>query len=341
MKAKNETNLGRVITRQGTGEVSLEQALDLYVIAMNGVRSPATISWYRSLLQQMVDYVGGNVSLEEVGIDDLRQWRATLVGRTTRFSSHSRRKELDGGLSPATLHAHVRACRTFFRWLVEDGKLTSNPAARLELPAKPKAIRKGISDEDRVRIIEAMGSDRSVNRVRNMAMIHFLDDSTCRAAGVVGLTLDNLNVERRFAWVHEKGLGGNRKERKVFFSPETAGLLKAWLAVRPACGAWGGGGCEFVFVTEKGAPLQVKGLYTALRRAAIRAGVKKGWNPHNWRHGTIRRMKKLKINLAVISALAGHSTVQLTGDLYGTLDEDELQAAVDGVMWKVEPGPEK
>jgi integrase len=164
-------------------------------------------------------------------------------------------------------------------------------------------------------------------------MVLFLDDTAARAAGVVGLVLADLNVAKRYAWVHEKGLGGNRKERKVFFSPETAAALARWLAQRPA------GEAEQVFVSAAGRPLAVKGLYEALRRAARRAGVAKDWSPHKWRHGTLRRMKQKGINLGLISQLAGHSTVQLTGDLYGLLDEDELQAAVDGVLWDLPQPP--
>lgn len=310
--------------------IGLAEALDRYIVAMNGIKSPATIVWYRSMLQPLVGYLG-DVPVEAVTLDDLRQWRGTLAGRTARYVGHPLMKEKAGGLAVSSLHGHVRACRTFFAWLVEDGKLEANPAHRLELPPKAKRVRKGISDQARLKIVQAVDCPECRNRARDLAMIAFLDDSTCRAAGVVGLALDELDVGGRCAWVHEKGLGGNRKERKVFFSPETGKLLERWLAERPDCE------CERVFVSARGEPLAVKGLYEVLRRAAKRAGVKIGWNPHNWRHGTIRRMKKKRINLGVISELAGHSTVQLTGDLYGTLDESELQAALDGVMWEA-PG---
>ncbi len=325
MKASQQ-NVRRFLF-QGAGSLTLAEALDRFVVAMNGVRSPKTITWYRSLLQSLADYLGGEMQIQEIDIDGLRQWRATLVGKDSRYVDHPKMKPKQGGISPVTLHAHVRACRHFFRWLVAEGKLESDPAARLELPPKPRAMRKGIGDEERGKIVAALACPECRNQERDLAMIAFLDDTTCRAAGVVGLTLENLSLPGRSAIVWEKGLGGNRKSRFVFFSPLTERLLEEWLAARP------GSDSERVFVQASGAPLSEKGLYEVLRRAAKRAGIKRGWNPHNWRHGTIRRMLKKGINLGIVSQLAGHSSTAITSDIYGKLDDRELRAAVEGVMW--------
>jgi len=328
MKASQQKFRKFVLQGEADG-LTLAGALDRFIVAMNGVKSPKTITWYRSLLQSLVDYLGAEARIGEIEIDDLRLWRATLVGKESRYVGHPKMKPKKGGISPVTLHAHVRACRHFFRWLAAEGKLEGDPAARLELPPKPKAVRKGIGDEERGKIVAALACPACRNQERDVAMIAFLDDTTCRAAGVVGLTLENLNLKGRAAIVLEKGLGGNRKSRFVFFSPLTEQLLEDWLSIRPEHDS------ERVFVQATGEPLSEKGLYEVLRRAARRAGVKRGWNPHNWRHGTIRRMLKKGINLGIVSQLAGHASSAITSDIYGTLDDRELREAVEGVMWPI------
>ncbi len=52
---------------------------------------------------------------------------------------------------------------------------------------------------------------------RDYALALFLADTGCRVAGVVGLKFGDLDLEHGTAEVFEKGRGGNKKARLVFF----------------------------------------------------------------------------------------------------------------------------
>jgi site-specific recombinase XerD len=280
-----------------------------------GVLAPASILFYQRRLPSLIEFLG-DVELSSVTIDQLRAWRAWLTEKTTRWGGGSSRPACEGGLSPYTLHQYVRACKRLFKWLEAEGKNTGNPAKRLELPQLPKQYRRGLRAPDRDLILE----QAELNGVRDYAICLFLADTACRLGGLVGLRLDDLDLEACRAVLREKGRGGQRKERPVFYLEATRQALRDYLAVRPLvkhdavfCSLHGGG------------PLSSNGVYELIKRLAKKAGIPRGWNPHSWRHGSIRGMLSNGLSLPAASQIAGHSSVKVTGDIYGIFDEAELQ----------------
>lgn len=305
----------------------LINALEDFYLSMDGVYSPNTLKWYRHKLQPLV-WSLGDCDIEEITIQMLRTWRADLANKTTTYEDHPTKPTKEGPMSRYTLHGHVRACRRFFKWLEEEEYLELNPAKRLELPAKPKGVRKGIKEKERDLIIETARNDNP----RDYAIVLFLADTACRAAGVAGLTIDRLDLDNYRAEVREKGKGGNNKARLVYFGEKTKQALEGWLRIRPT-----GKNCPFVFVNinKKGGihGLTVSGVYQAIERLAKKAGVDSGWNPHNWRHGSARGMIKKGASLSEVSQLLGHSTVTVTGDFYGIFSEEELHESHRAYSW--------
>lgn len=306
----------------------LIDALEDFYLSMDGVKSPKTVIWYRQKLFSL-SVALGDCDLEEVTLRMLRRWRADLASMDQTYIDHHNRAPKEGAMSPLTLHGYVRACKRFFKWCEEEGFLTEDVAHRLELPPKPKAVRKGIKEAARDKIISAAESSP-----RDLALVLFLADTACRAAGVAGLKLDDLDITFGVAIVHEKGKGGNKKAREVYFQGRTKRALEEWLRVRPECDnpyvflGIGRGG-----VNKKNHKLTVSGIYQALKRLAKKAGVPNDWNPHNWRHGAARGMIKNGASLIEVSQILGHSSVQVTGDIYGVLGEDELKESHRAFSW--------
>lgn len=314
---------------------SIAEAFDDFYESMVGVWSPNTITWYKRRLPSLERFLRchGIVDVNDVTLKDLRKWRSKLASRTSRYENHPYRKHPEeGGLSRNTLHTYVRACRRFFAWLLADGKIQENPAKRLELPPLPSRVLKGIQKVDREAILEA-----AQDRPRDYAIVMFLSDTAARVGGVSRLTINDLDLDGRRATVREKGRGGNAKERNVFFSPATQSALREWLAVRPAVP-----GVDYVFTGYSRklgwGRLKEGGIYLVLKRAARKASISGGFNPHNWRHGELRTLLSSGMSLAEVSQIAGHSSVRVTGDIYGTFSDDQLQSRYDAITWKAQEG---
>jgi len=279
---------------------SVSRALSLFLTSLDGAKSPATIAWYRQRLAGLEAQLG-RMGVDQVSVNDLRSWRAKLGQRN---------------LSVWTVHGHTRAARRFFAWLVTEGKLKASPAKRLELPRLTYEPRKGIEFDDMLKIVEAArGSPR------DYALVLFLADTAARCGGVANLKVEDLELLRGRAMVHEKG----SKARLVYLLPRTCQALRDYL-----CGRRNGP----VFLARwscKG--LKPGGIYQVLERLARCCGVTERWNPHNWRHGAARGMLRRGANLAQVSQILGHCDVSVTVKFYGSFVDEELKAAHARYGW--------
>lgn len=293
----------------------LQNAADSYFLAIDGILSPATVKWYSNHLKSLVDQLGEE-PIETITIDQLRLWRHTITSRTTRYQNDKYHREQPGPLSPEYIAGSVRAVRRLFSWLEIEERMDHNPARRLEKPIAPIAVRKGITPADRDKLFAAVRNNR-----RDYAILRFLASTACRRAGIAGLRVQDLDLDDRTATLREKGRGGNKKEREVYYGRETAAALRAWLKARP---------------NQKDPRLfllAATGIYQVVKRAAKRAGVTGRWCPHQWRHAAIRGWLNNGMPLSKASQLAGHSSVKITGDIYGTSNQKELAEAADRYVW--------
>lgn len=301
--------------------MTLRAALDDFYLALEGAKSPATLVWYRRRLERLADFLG-EVDIQAVTITDLRRFRADLIRGSERYTTHPSRRPMRGGLSQWTLHGYIRATRRLFRWLVDEGVLDISPAVRLELPPLPNESERGLPYGSMLLIVrEAQRSSP-----RDYALVMFLASTACRLAGVCGLTLSDLELERGRAVVREKG-GGNRKERVVHLVPEACEALRAWLAVRPAV-AW-----PQVFIGRYGGPLSAAGVYRLLQRLAQRSGVSERWNPHNWRHGAARAFLLNGGSLAELQQILGHTDPGVTARFYARFLDEQLHQSHSDHNW--------
>ncbi len=82
-------------------QLKLREAIELFNQSL-GVKSEATRRWYTRRLGTMSTYTGDDVSLTDVSVFILRQWRNELAAQNTLWSDHPHRPTQAGKLSPWT-----------------------------------------------------------------------------------------------------------------------------------------------------------------------------------------------------------------------------------------------
>ena len=306
--------------------MGLQEVVKLFLAAMEGVTSPKTILFYANRLPSLIHYLG-DIPAEEIHLTDLRAWRGFISSRPLQYSNRRLREPRENHLSPNTVHQYVRCVRRLFRWLFLEGMIPANPALRLELPPLPDPRPRGIPLGDLEMLIV------STETLRDRALVLFLGDTAARVGGVAGLQLRDLDLSLGQAMVHEKGRGGQGKCRPVFFNERTREALAEYLAERPDIP-----GCTSVFVREKcnrypPGGLTTDGIYQVLKRLAKKAGVKANYNPHSFRHGSLRGMLENGMPLPDVSRIAGHSSVKVTGDIYGVVSDTVLRGRHQKYSW--------
>ena len=310
-------------------EIRLNEAINLFLAGKYGVVSKSYITFMEARFKKLVSYLG-DIPVNNITINDLRAWRASLFDLDIKYKDHPYKKPIPGNLSPWTIHQHIRVVKMFFRWLYLEGITSHNPGKRLEQVQLPSWEARGINKADRDRMLKAAKEQHDIfAAARNYAIMLFIADTGCRRAGAAGLRMDDLYLDDNKAFIREKGRGGLHKSRIVFFKDKTKRALNNWLKYR------GKTNCEFVFTSllNHSNRITPEAINNIFKDTAKLAGVRKKFHPHQWRHGTIRAWLEAGMPLPTASQLAGHTTVKITGDIYGFVSENKLRSEHEKYSW--------
>lgn len=126
--------------------------------------SPHTLRNYASDLGQFREYLLNIEKRDDVSVNDIdrltiREWMASLHAADKKKTSIARK---------------LASLRTFFQFLVREGKLESNPAKLVATPRIERKLPNHLSIEDAVRFIETPDVNTDLGR-RDRAIIEFLD----------------------------------------------------------------------------------------------------------------------------------------------------------------------
>ncbi len=281
--------------------MNLQTAIAQFLLARaaDGLKG-TTLNWYHSLLTVFSEVSGANRTLTQFTSTDLRKYIVHIRGRD---------------YTEDTIHAHIRVLHTFWRWCAKEYRFP-NPMDSIGYPKQPSPkMPKAIEPADVIKLL-ATCEETDIG-IRDKAIIAFLIDTGCRAAGLCGLMMDALDMYRLKAYVIEKG----SKRRALMFTETTAWLLWRWLTVRNKDE-------PTVFHSTRGGILKPNGLYQMTERRKKRAGVERA-NPHSFRHGFAVEYILDGGDLGTLSRILGHEDVQTTSRFYAVFVEDELKRMHD------------
>jgi integrase len=85
-----------------------------------------------------------------------------------------------------------------------------------------------------------------------------------------------------------------------------------------------------VFTTQIGSPLDPRNIYRDFVTVAQRAGIGR-WHPHELRHSAASIMLAQGVPIEVVSNVLGHSSIRMTADVYGHIQQSQRDAAADAM----------
>jgi site-specific recombinase XerD len=225
---------------------------------------------------------------------------------------------LDNGSQPATAVARQLSLKRFAAWLTDEGELDSNPLLGLKPPKTDVKVTPALTDDQLRDLIKACTGKGLVDR-RDEAIVRLMAETGLRAAELLGLQLDDVDVHRGIAVVN-RGKGG--MGRVVPFSAQTGTAIDRYLRARRAqrahdadTGLWiGGGGKTFGY----------HGLDRTLKRRAVRAGIK-GFHLHLLRHTAATRWLRKGGSEGGLMSMAGWKSREML-DRYVSASASERMA---------------
>ncbi len=265
---------------------------------------------------------------------DLEQWAAWATdGRPEQLSvmdvtpadlrlylSHLSR----GGASVATLKRKVQALKSFYKFLMRNHGLKSNPAAALTTPRLPKRLPLNVRPDETAAMLDAgadvYSSANEFKNIRDRLIAELLYDTGMRCSELTGLLDVNTDTRRRELKVH----GKRNKDRIIPISPRLAEMIDSYRPLRPAPeGATVK--VDTLLVSVNGLPLSRHDVYRIMRRCMEAADVHAARrSPHVMRHSMATDMLNAGAGLNTVKQLLGHASLAST-QVYTHLSNRELQ----------------
>jgi integrase/recombinase XerD len=132
--------------------------------------------------------------------------------------------EVQQGKSPRSVSRYLSAYRQFYRWLVREGTISSDPVALIESPKTGRGLPRALTEEQ-VETLLAAPDTGTLLGMRDKAMLELMYATGLRVSELVGLELSNLNLNQGVIRVIGKG-------RKAQSRHDTPGFLVYGAALR-------------------------------------------------------------------------------------------------------------
>ena len=275
-------------------------------------RSAHTRRAYLGDLRSLFGFLDGRgIGLNGLSLPVLRTWLAAAAS---------------AGAARTTLARRTSAVKAFTAWAMRRGLLTTDPAARLQVP-KAHRILPAVLRQDQA--LDAMAAAKfgaeqgDPLALRDRLIVEMLYATGIRVSELCGLDVDDVDTRHRLVRV----LGKGNKQRTVPFGVPAADALRAWLTDgRPALVTAESG--PALLLGARGRRLDVRQARTVVHQTVSAVNGAPDIGPHGLRHSAATHLLEGGADLRVVQELLGHSSLATT-QLYTHVAVSRLRAVHD------------
>lgn len=225
-------------------------------------------------------------------------------------------------LSNRTITRHIATLGGFFRFLVDEKHLSSDPTELLTAPKIGSSLPKYLDGRRVDQLLDAPGDDTALG-LRDRAMIELLYATGVRVSELIQLKISDLDDAAGLLRVTGKG----NKQRLVPVGTRALQCVEAYcLAQRPKL--LRGRVSPFLFVTARGTRMTRQGFWKLLRGHGKEAGIFKSLSPHVIRHTFATHLLEGGADLRSVQTMLGHADIGTT-QIYTHVMRSHLKETVD------------
>jgi len=274
-----------------------------------------TVVAYRNDLSQLANFAEEEAAKRGV----IPSW--ANFGRQDMLSYLLNLKER--GYVVTTVARKVAATKSFFGFMLAEGRIKDNPTENISSPKVGKPLPDAISISQVRQLIDQPAKLSTPEAKRDKAMLELLYASGMRVSELVSLNLNDVDTEGCYVRCFGKG----NKERLVPIYPKAAQAVEVYLKeVRPL---WVHNDAErALFLNQRGDRLTRQGLWQILKAYAESAGLDKRVTPHTLRHSFATHMLSGGADLRSVQELLGHANISTT-QIYTHLTSEHIRRAYD------------
>ena len=267
--------------------------------------SERTITSYRVDLLQFEEYFKRKEEKNEFTTADadlIRGWVVSLM---------------DEKCKPASVNRKLSALRSFYRFLIREGKVTVNPMVKIVGPKKKKPLPVFLREDEMNRLLDEVSFEEGFEGCRDRMILEMFYATGMRLSELIGLNDADVDFSSKLI----KVTGKRNKQRLIPFGKELEEDLLIYIKVRNEALPERE---KSLFVRKNGMRMYPVQVYRLVRRSLSKVVTLKKRSPHVLRHTFATAMLNDNAQLSAVKELLGHESLATT-EVYTHTTFEELK----------------
>ena len=267
--------------------------------------SERTITSYRIDLLQFGEYLKKKEEKNEFTTADadlVRGWVVSLM---------------DEKCKPASVNRKLSSLRSFYRFLIREGKMTVTPMTKIVGPKKKKPLPVFLREDEMNRLLDEVSFEEGFEGCRNRMILEMFYATGMRLSELIGLNDADVDFSSKLI----KVTGKRNKQRLIPFGKELEEDLLIYIKVRNEALPERE---KSLFVRKNGMRMYPVQVYRLVRRSLSKVVTLKKRSPHVLRHTFATAMLNDNAQLGAVKELLGHESLATT-EVYTHTTFEELK----------------
>ncbi len=220
--------------------------------------------------------------------------------------------------SKSTISRKLSSLRTFYKYLVLENKVNSNPFLLVSSPKKEKKIPKFINYNNLEEIFSVPDIESSLGQ-RERLILELLYASGIRISELVNIKLKDIDFGSKSILIFGKG----SKERIVYYGEYAEEILNLYLN-DSRNKLLEGISSEYLIVGKKREKLTTRRIEQIIEQIINKTSLKMNITPHMFRHTFATHLLDQGCDLLVVQELLGHESLSST-EIYTHVSNEHLR----------------
>lgn len=286
--------------------------------------SAKTLKSYEQTLKLFARYLEDNFDIKnvkDVSVEHVRAYIRSIEERGKfQVSSNDkpnnypeRRSDYGKPVSKTTIANYVRNIKAFYSHLYNERIIRNNPLKELK-NVKPERKAKVMLDDNELKQFFRSFDVTKFDQYRDWIIARLIFDTGARIGELLEVVPADIDLRGNAVLLRKTKSG---KQRFVYYSQKTRNHLKSWLAYKDRYTD-----SPYVFPTNRGTKLRIEGVERSFRLRSRDVGLEV--SPHLLRNNFAKRYLMNGGDLATLSRLLGHASVEVTSQIYLDFSDREV-----------------
>lgn len=213
---------------------------------------------------------------------------------------------IDNQISSRTINRKISSLKSFYKFLIREGKLKSNPLDKVLTPKVSKELPSFVKENEMNLLLDGEYFTDDFEGKRDRLIIELFYATGIRLIELINIKISDID-ENGLAI---KVLGKRNKERIIPVTSQIVSLFRTYFEERKA--VLNDSKSNFVFLKKNGEKVYTKLVYRLVNRYLTYISTIKKKSPHVLRHTFATHMLNKGADLNAIKELLGHANLAAT-----------------------------